>query len=85
MIRVRIRETRQVLEMAPAPATAMILGGTADQVNERGEVIPFERSNEGPKLSIETQMTAPAAETAVAPAQHARPKTPAKGNSRRSA
>jgi hypothetical protein len=33
MIRVRIRATGQVLDMAPAPARAMILGRTAEQVS----------------------------------------------------
>jgi hypothetical protein len=32
MIRVRIRATGQVLDMAPAPARAMILGRTAEEV-----------------------------------------------------
>lgn len=52
-IRVRIKETGQVQDMIPAVATAMILGGTADRVDTQ----------------TESMTLAPAAETAVAPAQ----------------
>jgi hypothetical protein len=75
MKRVRIKETGQVLEMAPAPATAMILGGTAEEVDAHGKVIPRDRA----ARPIETQMVKAAAEQAVAPAHHA------KGQSRKRA
>lgn len=52
-IRVRIRASGQVLDMVPAVATAMILGGTAEEV----------------KAPPETMAVAPIAERAVTPAQ----------------
>lgn len=53
-IRVRVRATGQVLDMAPDAARAMISGGTAEEV----------------KASVRPEtMTLGRAETAVAPAQ----------------
>jgi hypothetical protein len=37
MIRVRIRATRQVLEMVPDVAKRMIAGGTAEEVKSRSQ------------------------------------------------
>jgi hypothetical protein len=54
---IRIRATGQVTEMAPHVATAMILGGTAEEV----------KSAKG--LRLETMTLPGGFETAVAPAQ----------------
>jgi hypothetical protein len=55
MIRVRIKASRQVLDMVPNVARAMILGGTAEEV----------KSSSQP----ETMSVATTSERAVAPAQ----------------
>jgi hypothetical protein len=39
MIRVRIKASGQVLEMAPHPARAMILGGTAEEVKSESMAV----------------------------------------------
>ena len=38
-IKVRVRETGQVLDMVPAVARAMILGGTAEEVKPQPETM----------------------------------------------
>jgi hypothetical protein len=55
-IRIRVRSTGQVIDMAPAPARAMILGGTAEEVTELSSRKPETMAMGG-------------GETAVAPAQ----------------
>jgi hypothetical protein len=54
MIKIRIRETGQVLDMVPDVARAMINGGTAEEVKP---------------AQPESMAVAPIAERAVAPAQ----------------
>lgn len=66
MTRVRIRATRQVLEMVPDVARAMINGGTAELVTA-----PATKAKSQP----ETMAVAAVAERAVAPAQKPASKT----------
>lgn len=65
MIRVRIKATGQVLDMVPANARAMILGGTAIEIDREGK--PVEAKTES---QVETAAIDLDAERADAPAQH---------------
>jgi hypothetical protein len=58
MMRVRVKATRQVLDMVPDVARRMIAGGTAEEVS----------ATEGSRAPIES-MTHGQAQTAVAPQQ----------------
>lgn len=55
MVKIRIKETRQITDMVPDIAMRMIAGGTAELVNDPNQ--------------IESTAVAPRAERAVAPAQ----------------
>ncbi len=71
-IRVRIRATGQVIDMAPIAARALLNGGTAELVEEtetpNGETKSAPAETKPAK--VETAAVEGSAETSVAPAQH---------------